>query len=203
MQIAVLGAGNIGGTLGKKWAQAGHTVRFGVRDPHKPEIQALINELGGSASAVSIGEAIDGADVVLFAIPGGIAAETVAAHAPALNGKILIDATNNMRAATLHNMAAFAQHTPAARVYRAFNNYGWENLVKPMFDGTPGDLFYCGTDGDARAVVEQLIAAAGLRPVYIGGVEQADLVDAVLKLWFALAHGQNKGRHLAFRVLAG
>src|SRR5690606_71959 len=134
--------------------------------------------LAGSVSAASIADAIDGAEVVLFAIPGGIVAETVAAHAPALNGKILIDATNNMRAATRHNMAAFAQHTPVARAYRAFNHYGWENFVNPMFDGTPGDLFYCGTDGDPRAVVEQLIAAVGLRPMYLGGVDQADLVDA-------------------------
>lgn len=30
MQITILGAKNIGGTLGKKWIKAGHTVKFGI-----------------------------------------------------------------------------------------------------------------------------------------------------------------------------
>lgn len=201
MQIAILGAGNIGGALGEKWATAGHTLRYGVRDPQKPKVQALVSGLGGSASAMSSAEAINGADVVLFAIPGAVMAETIAAHAPALDGKVLIDASNNIRAETIHNMAAFAAHTPHASAYRAFNSYGWENFVNPMFDGTAADLFYCGTDGERRAVVERLISEVGLRPIYLGGVEQVELVDDVLKLWFTLAHGQNMGRRLVFKVL--
>jgi hypothetical protein len=37
--------------------------------------------------------------------------------------------------------------------------------------------------------------------MYIGGIEQADVLDGVLKLWFALSGGQKLGRHLAFKVL--
>jgi 8-hydroxy-5-deazaflavin:NADPH oxidoreductase len=50
-------------------------------------------------------------------------------------------------------------------------------------------------------VAEQMITDIGLRPIYVGGVEQAGLVDAVAGLWFALAFGQGKGRNLAFKVL--
>ncbi len=46
-----------------------------------------------------------------------------------------------------------------------------------------------------------MITAIGLRPIYLGGVEQVGLVDAIGTLWFALAIGQHKGRHLAFKVL--
>ena len=35
MKIAVIGAGNIGGTIGAKWASQNHEVYFGVRDPQK------------------------------------------------------------------------------------------------------------------------------------------------------------------------
>jgi len=69
MKIAVLGAGRIGGTLAKKWATAGHTIRLGVRNAHKPEVQELLKTLGTNASASSIAEAISFGDVVLFAIP--------------------------------------------------------------------------------------------------------------------------------------
>jgi len=34
MNIGIIGAGNVGGTLGARWARNGHTVAFGVRDPN-------------------------------------------------------------------------------------------------------------------------------------------------------------------------
>ena len=70
MKIAILGAGKVGGALGKKWSNAGHTIRFGVRDTHKPQVQELVQSLGANVSATSIAEAIDFGDVVLFAITG-------------------------------------------------------------------------------------------------------------------------------------
>ncbi|MBK8057399.1 MAG: NAD(P)-binding domain-containing protein [Gemmatimonadetes bacterium] len=35
MRIAVIGSGNVGGTLGRRWATLGHDVVFGVRDPKR------------------------------------------------------------------------------------------------------------------------------------------------------------------------
>jgi predicted dinucleotide-binding enzyme len=199
MQIAILGAGNIGGTLGEKWAKAGHTVRFGVRDPQKPEVQQLVKSLGAKASAGSVADALKGAEVVLFAIPGKTMAETIAANAQALDGKILIDATNNMGgAASINSLATLKQSAPNASLYRTFNCYGWENFKTPIPDA---DLFYAGSDGAAKASVEQLISDVGYRPLYVGGVDQAGVLDGVLGLWFALAGGQKMGRKLAFKVL--
>ncbi len=38
MKIAIIGAGNVGGTLGAAWAQnAGHEILFGVRNPKRRE----------------------------------------------------------------------------------------------------------------------------------------------------------------------
>lgn len=201
MRIAILGAGNIGGALGRKWAQTGHTIRYGVRDPNKPDVQTLVSDLGENASAARVGEAISSAEVVVFAIPGVALVETVALHAAALDAKVIIDATNNIRAETINNIDVFAEQTPNASVYRAFNNYGWEIFANTMFDDTAADLFYCGTDGARRAVVDGLIADVGLRPIYLGGLDKVGLVDDILWLWFALAREQNMGRRLAFKVL--
>jgi predicted dinucleotide-binding enzyme len=101
----------------------------------------------------------------------------------------------------MNSLATFREHTPRARIFRAFNSLGWENFADPLFDGTPADLFYCGPDGEARTVIERLIAEIGLHPLYLGDVEQVGLVDSVGSLWFALVFGQGKGRHLAFKVL--
>ncbi len=201
MKIAVLGAGRIGGTLAKKWATAGHTIRLGVRNAHKPEVQELLKTLGTNASASSIAEAINFGDVVLFAIPAGAMEAMITSNANALDGKIVIDATNNMSGPSMNSLATFAARTPHAKAYRAFSGYGWENFEDPMFGSLQADLFFCGPDGEARSVMEQLIAHVGLSPVYIGGSDQAPVLENVTRLWFALAFGQNLGRHLAFKVL--
>ncbi|WP_199247350.1 NAD(P)-binding domain-containing protein [[Phormidium] sp. ETS-05] len=57
MKIGILGAGNIGGTLGKLWAKRGHEVYFGVRDVNSEKTQALLAESGPNAKAGSIEEA--------------------------------------------------------------------------------------------------------------------------------------------------
>ena len=201
MNIAILGTGNIGSTLGTKWIKAGHSVYFGTRNPQKPEVQALLKSLGANAHAASIEQAIQSSEVVLFAIPGNTMDETITANAHALDGKIIIDAANKITSPVMDSLATFAAQVPTAKLYRAFNNYGWENFESPQFGSNTADLFFCGTEGDSRKSVEKLIADVGLNPVYLGGTDQAAVVDSILKLWFALSSGQKKGRHLAFKVL--
>jgi predicted dinucleotide-binding enzyme len=202
LRIAVLGAGKIGGTLGRKWVAAGHQVAFGVRDPEDERATALRAELGERARVSTIADALAGSDVVLLAIPGKVAAETAARLGAALDGRIVIDATNNMGARTVNSVAAIQAAAPGAHVFRAFNGYGWENFADPVFDGIQADLLYVGPEGDAGAAVEGLIADVGLRPVRLGGPDQAGLTDDLLHVWFTMVRG-GRGRHLAFKVLGG
>lgn len=202
LTIAVLGAGNIGGTLGRKWVAAGHLVAFGVSDPNGPRAQSLRAELGD----ITIGSLADvlstNPDVVVMALPGGAMETTITTYAAQLDGRIIIDATNRMGGGgTMNSFATFREHTPRAHIFRAFNSLGWENFADPLFNGVQADLFYCGPEGEARTIVEQMIADVGLRPICLGGADQVGLVDSVASLWFALALGQKKGRHLAFKVL--
>lgn len=69
MKIAVVGAGNIGVTLGRKWAAADHPVIFGVRDPQAEKVGALLSDMGHGVAAKSISGAVDEAGAVLFAKP--------------------------------------------------------------------------------------------------------------------------------------
>jgi predicted dinucleotide-binding enzyme len=201
MNIAVIGAGNIGGTLAKKWAAAGHQVALGVRDPSKAEAQQRAREVGGGARATSVEDAVQSADAVLFAIPGAAMADVVAALSGDLDGKLVIDATNNIGAPTVNSLATIASVAPRASVYRAFNIYGFENFAEPVLGGVQADLFYAGPDGAARQRLERLIADVGLQPVWLGGPDKADLVDQLLRIWFTLAFEQKKGRRMAFKLL--
>ncbi|HKV03001.1 MAG TPA: NAD(P)-binding domain-containing protein [Ktedonobacteraceae bacterium] len=202
-RIAVLGAGKVGGTLGKKWLAAGHEVTFGVRDPGSSRLQSLQSESGTPLVVRTLAQALENAEVVLFAISGASMKETIVRHAAQLDGKILIDAANNISSSHMNNvnsLAVFRAHTPHAAIYRAFNTYGWENFADPLYQGVPGDLFYCGPAGSSQTVVEQLISEVGLRPVRVGDADQADLVDSLLRFWFTLSHSQGT-RHLALKLL--
>src|SRR5437764_5446604 len=169
LKIVVLGAGNIGGTLGRKWSAAGHQVTFGVSDPKGPRSQALRAELGDKIKIGTVEDVLQAGDVVVMALPGGAMETTITTNAAQLDGRIIIDTANRMGGGPMNSLATFQQYTPHARVFRAFNTLGWENFANPEFEGGRADLFYCGPDGEDRSTVEQLIADIGLRSMYLGG----------------------------------
>jgi predicted dinucleotide-binding enzyme len=201
MKIAVLGAGNIGGTMGKKWAAAGHEVVFGVRDATSPKVTALLKDISGNGRVDSVANALAFGDVVLVAIPYDAVAATVAAHADRLAGKVVIDASNKFGAPVVNNLETIRQAVPTAQLFRAFNALGWEIFANPQFGEVQVDHFYCGPDGENRQSVEQLIAEVGVRPVWVGGLEAAPVVDALGTLWVTLAFRQGWGRGIAFKIV--
>jgi hypothetical protein len=57
MNIGIIGSGNVGGTLGKRWAKTGHKIIFSARDRGSAAMQKLVSEAGPSASAASVSDA--------------------------------------------------------------------------------------------------------------------------------------------------
>ncbi|MEV6210437.1 NAD(P)-binding domain-containing protein [Kitasatospora sp. NPDC051914] len=194
MNVAVIGTGFIGGTLGRAFARAGHPTVLGSRTP---ETDAAAQDSG--AATTTVADAVAHADTVVLAVPTTAVEELLTAHGDALAGKLVVDAANNITGPVAHHADLVARHAPKARYARAFNTLGGENLADPDFNGTPADMFYSAPESD-RAVLDALITAVGLRPQYLGEGQQ-DTVDGVLRLWFALAVGQGRGRHLAFHTL--
>ncbi len=203
LKIAVLGSGNIGGTLGAKWLAAGHRVVFGVRDAASPKAKAAAAKAGPDAKLDTFADAMRFGEVVVIAVPSNAVEEALAGLGEALNGKIVIDTTNRFGSPVVNQTAAIAAVAPQAKIYRAFNSLGWENFAEPVINGEQADMFYCGPEGDSKGIVERLIADVGLRPVYVGGIETAPLVDNVGSLWVELVFRQHKPRHIAFRMIGG
>jgi len=193
MEVAVIGTGFIGGILGNALARSGHAVTFGSHHPESDEL-----DVAPGASLASVADALNRAEVVILALPGSAVTALSGDHGPALEGKLVIDATNRMGEAVANSRAALP---PAVRYARAFNTMGGENMAEPMFADGPADLFFSAPEDD-RPVVEEVVHGVGLRPVYVGA-DQEELIDSVFRLWIALAIGQRRGRRLAFRVLQG
>ena len=190
MKIAVIGKGNIGGTLGSKWRAAGHDVVYGARDGS--------GEGPGGAPVRGIGAALDGADVVLLAVPGPVVPDVVREQGAALAGKVVIDAVNRMGGAPEYDSRALiAAAAPSARYVRAFNSLGWENFADPL----PGANLFFAADPEARAAAEELIAAVGLEPAFLGDATATATVDGLLPLWFALVRQNGGNRKIALRIV--
>ena len=190
MNIAVIGTGQIGGTIGRAFAKAGHDVVFGSRDPGSSDAAG-----DSPAKVATAAEAVRDADVVVVAIPARLVGDFLREHD--LTGKLIVDATNNFPNAVLHSAALVAELAPGSRYARAFNNQTWETFATPTWDGVRGDLFFTSEEAD-RAIVEQLIEAVGLQPIYLGP-GQADLMDAALRLLAPIFTTQ--GRHVGIKVL--
>ena len=200
MKIGVIGAGNIGGTIGAKWASRDHEVYFGVRDPQKESLMEKVGEMTGTVQVGHSAQAIAFADVIVFAVPGASVGPIVDENLENLQGKIIVDASNNMRGESRHALGYLREQLPTANLYRAFSTLGWENLANPDFEGTRADLFYCG-DETTKSTVEELISDVGLKPVYLGGTERVGLVEGMTDMWFNLALKQQMGRRIAFKLL--
>jgi len=145
LTIAVLGAGNIGGTLGRAWKAAGHQIAFGVRDPQGEKALRLRQELGETISIGTVAEALaTNPERVVMAVPGGAMDATIAEHAAQLDGRIIIDTANRIEGVSklsgqeqkkatelvkqgktaTSSLGTFQVHTPHAHIYRAFNSLG-------------------------------------------------------------------------------
>lgn len=201
MKIGIIGVGHIGATLGRKWVDAGHEVVFGVRSIHSPKVIDLLEDLDQKAKAKQISPAITDSEVVLLAIPGKEVDEFIRTYHAELGGRIIIDATNTFGQPVLHNVTLLQGGLPHSHVYRAFSTLGWEVFADPMFGDERADLFYCGDEGEAKDIMDDLIRDVGLRPIYVGGPEAVPLVGQMTRLWFTLVMSQGYSRRTAFRLL--
>jgi len=190
VRVAIIGTGFIGTTLGTSLVAAGHEVILGSRDPDRRPHDAL------SGRFASISEALRDADVVILAIPGPAVLGFAEEFATELHGQLIVDATNQMGASVANARSALPTDV---RYARAFNTLGGENLANPTFSDGRADLFYSSPPED-RSTLEELIDAVGLRPINVGE-DQEELIDALFRLWIALALEQGRGRRLALRLM--
>ena len=205
MNITIIGAGNVGGTLARAWAKTGNTVVIAARDPKAAKYEAFAAE-GFAVKPLS--DAVAGADAVLLATPWSATEDAVRA-AGDLTGKILIDATNPLEpdlSGLTHGgdtsggeqVAAWAT---GAKVVKAFNTIGAANMADPVIDGRAAVMPVAGDDAGARAAVAQLARDIGFDAVETGGLAMARTLEPLALLWITLAYPLGQGTGIGFALL--
>jgi predicted dinucleotide-binding enzyme len=185
MKIGIIGAGNIGGTVAKLWADAGHSVC--IANSRGPEsLAALVKELGPNAQASTVNGAAAFGEVVMLAVPWRTLEALPSPSVVA--GKIVIDAMNPYAPdGSVYNLGEItpsektAGRLPKARLVKAFNTIWSEHLA--TLGTTDADkrstIFIAGDDAEAKATVAKLIDDIGFATVDTGTLREGGLRQAV------------------------
>jgi 8-hydroxy-5-deazaflavin:NADPH oxidoreductase len=196
VQLAIIGAGNVGNALATGWLRAGHSITFGVRNPGAMQSAGIAGAQYADVTAVA-----QGASVIALAVPWSAVPEVLAA-AGDLRGKVLVDCTNPLtmgangleleighRTSGGEEVAALA---PDAAVFKTLNQTGFDNMMQAgSFAPVRAAMFVAGDDAAQKPVVMGLVSDLGFEAIDAGPLRIARLLEPMAMLWIhmALNHG--------------
>ena len=190
LRIGIIGAGSMGGPLGRLLAEAGHQIIYSSRNPD--QLMDLVGDAAPRATAGYADAAAHLGEVVILAVPPGAVPELGEEIGHLLQGKIVIDLTNPRldREGPITNEwlemgtgLAMAQYLPGARMVKAFNTLGAFMFASAHRDGELIGVPLAGDDEAAMAVAVMLVRDAGFEPVVVGPLERAKEFDRDTPVW--------------------
>ena len=189
--IAIIGTGRVASALGPRFAEQGHRIIYGSRDPESSKARELVARTSAGAVVTTQADAASQADIVLLAVPWTVT-EAVVKGLGDLSGKIVIDPTNPYQ----RTAAGLAEHTvatsagemiqgwlPDARVVKAFNTLSSLTMADPASSGGPVTIPLVGNDPEAKAVIAGLVESIGLEAMDLGPIQYAHEVEGLLIVW--------------------
>src|SRR5882672_9954113 len=187
MTTAIIGTGNIGGTLARHLVRGGEPVVLAAKD--KANAAALAQELGELARAASVAEAIADADAVVFAVWLDTTKELIATYARLLENKVVVDPSNPLGFDESGQMIRTLPEgqsagslvdalLPAGAHYvKAFGTLAADALASAANREPQRAVLLYATDDDAATTIERLIHAAGFEPLKAGGLADAGRIE--------------------------
>jgi predicted dinucleotide-binding enzyme len=187
MTTAIIGVGNLGGTVARHLVNGGESVILAAQD--EAHAEALAGELGPNATAASVEDAIVGANTVLLATWLDQTKAWLPADARLLEDKVVIDPSNpigfenGQMIRTLpegqSSGSVVASMLPAGAHYvKAFGTLGAVEQLATSANSVPRVVLFYATDDDAaEAAAQRLIKAAGFEPLKVGGVSEAGRIE--------------------------
>ncbi|HYQ09880.1 MAG TPA: NAD(P)-binding domain-containing protein [Gaiellaceae bacterium] len=187
MTTAIIGVGNLGGTVARHLVAGDEPVVLAAAD--EAHAKALADELGPNASAASVDDAIAEADVVVLATWLDQTREYLPAESRLLENKIVVDPSNpigfenGQMIRTLpegvSSGSVVAGLLPASTHYvKAFGSLGAVEQLAISANRDPRVVLFYATDDDvAEAAARRLIKAAGFEPLKVGGIAAAGRIE--------------------------
>jgi NADPH-dependent F420 reductase len=183
MDVAIIGAGNVGAALSRTLASAGHAVVVTSRT--LPDAEKIAEEVGGR-SVPSNSEAVQSAEVVILAVPFSAVAAIASDMTEELAGKVVIDVTNRVGGDEpgsivdgSSNAEQLQAQCPDIRVVKAFNTVLASRQEDPVVGDMHVDGFVASGDQAAKQTVLDLVRSAGMRPIDVGPLSSARTLEAM------------------------
>ncbi|WP_116970902.1 prephenate dehydrogenase/arogenate dehydrogenase family protein [Blastomonas sp. UPD001] len=210
MKIGIIGAGNVGQSIGRRLAEKGHFVVVSfARSSEK--LAAAAAAIGHDARVGTPGEAANAADVVVLATPWAATLDAAREIAPVVAGKVIWDTTNPLKAdmsgleigTTTSGGEEVAKAVPTANVVKAVPPMAELMAISgPLsIEGRAPGVFVCGDDADARSVVLQLVGDLGADGVDAGPLANARYTEPLGMLLVQLAYLQGMGASIGSSLL--
>jgi 8-hydroxy-5-deazaflavin:NADPH oxidoreductase len=180
MDIAIIGAGNVGKALAGSFTRAGHNVTIAAAHPSHAADAA--RELGARAASTNA-EAIEGSDLVVLAVPES-ALEAIAADiSDAASGKVVVDVSNRPTPSATGAATSAAEELqarmPNSKVVKAFNTLFASRQADPEIGGLKADAFVAADDKAAKQTVLDAVESVGFRPVDAGSLAAARTLEGM------------------------
>jgi predicted dinucleotide-binding enzyme len=180
-RIGIIGAGNIGSTIGGLWIKSGHSVMFSSR--HPDELKDMVTKLGSLAQAGSVEQAIAFGEVLFIAVPYGAIPQIGKDYSAAMKGKVMLDACNAVSTrdgaiadeVEQNGIGVTSQkYFPDARIVRAFNTMSYTIFAREANRPAPKlAIPIAGDNAEAMQVAANLVRDAGFDPVVVGKLSDA------------------------------
>jgi predicted dinucleotide-binding enzyme len=183
VRITIIGAGNMGRGIGTRAVAGGNEVEIIDRNPE--DARDLADELGPKAA---VSREVNG-EIVVLALPYEQIAAAVQQHQGTLAGRVVIDIANPLDWSSLDRVVTpegsssaeeTAKRVPdGTAVVKAFNTTFAQTLVMGEAAGESLQVLIAGDDAGAKAKVAGLVEAGGMRPIDVGPLARARMLEQV------------------------
>ncbi len=202
MQIAIIGAGNVGRALATSLTRAGHDVT--ITAEHAEHATDAAGQTG-AAAGTSNASAAATAQVVVLAVPAQSIGRIAGAMGSSLDGKVVIDVSNRPTPTPDGAATSIAEELqsqiPAAHVVKAFNTAFASRQANAAVGGIAADGFVAGDDAASKQIVLDVVQSVGFRPVDAGSLASARTLEGMA--WLNIQRNMAGGSWQDAWVLVG
>lgn len=213
MNIAVLGTGMVGNTIGKKLIELGYTVMMGSRTADNEKAAKFVSDNGSKALQGTFADAAGFGELIFLCTKGEATLDIVQLAKPEnFKGKVVIDISNPLdfskgmpASLFISNTDSLGEHVqkamPEAHIVKTLNIVNCEVMVNPSKSNGDPTMFMSGNSAEAKEKVKGILEQFGWNDIIdLGDITTARGTEMMLPIWLRTYMATGNG-YIAFKIV--